>query len=309
MPMFRYILRRLVSTVPVLLCAVTLTFFMMRFAPGGPFSAEREYSAESLAQLEAFYGLDAPLATQYGRYLLQLLHGDLGLSFLYPGVTVNEIIAQRFPVSLELGLWALLVALVIGMTAGILAALRPNTLQDHLSMGVAMAGICVPSFVLGPVLILIFALGLGWFNSQGWYEPRDRVLPAITLGTAYAAYIARLARAGMLDVLPREFIRTARAKGVPEWKVIMLHALKPGIFPVVAFLGPAVAGLVTGSFVTETIFRVPGLGTEFVQSAVNRDYTLVLGLVVFYATLVVAFNLLVDIAQALLNPQIRHRLS
>ncbi len=307
--MLRYIIRRILSTIPVLFFAVTLTFFMIRFAPGGPFSAEREYSAESLAQMEAFYGLDAPLAVQYGRYLSRLLHGDLGPSFLYPGVTVNEIIAQRFPNSLELGLWALLVALGIGLTAGILASLRPNTALDHIPMGIAMAGICIPSFVLGPLLILIFALGLGWVNAQGWNSPSDRILPAITLGSAYAAYIARLARAGMLDVLPKDFIRTARAKGVSEWKVILVHALKPGIFPVIAFLGPAIAGLVTGSFITETIFRVPGLGTEFVESAINRDYTLVLGLVVFYATLVVAFNLLVDIAQAFLNPQVRHHLT
>lgn len=305
MPVIRFILHRVLAAIPVLLAAATLTFFLIRFAPGGPFTQERALPPETIARLEAHYGLDAPLAVQYGRYLRNLLRGDLGPSIMYPDRGVNAIIAETFPVSLELGFWALLVALATGLTAGILAALRPNAWTDHTMMGLAMTGICLPAFVLGPLLVLVFALQLGWFNASGWSTWDDRVLPAITLGLAYAAYIARLTRSGMLEVLPQDYIRTARAKGLRESRVILLHALRPGIMPTVSFLGPAVAGLITGSFVTETIFHVPGLGRMFVNGTFNRDHSLILGLVVFYAALVVAFNLLVDIAQAILDPRLR----
>ncbi len=300
-----FLLKRLLTMLPVLWATVTLTFLLIRLAPGGPFTAERRYPPQAIAQINRHYGLDRPLHVQYARYLGGLLRGDLGPSLKYPGRTVNGIIAETFPVSLELGVWALLVALLIGLTAGIAASLRPHTALDTVPMTLAMVGICIPSFVLGPLLVLIFALGLGWVNASGWSSPSDRILPAITLGAAYAAYIARLARAGMLDVLPQDFIRTARSKGLSEARVIGIHALKPGIFPVISFLGPAVAGLISGSFVTETIFNIPGLGRMFVTGAFNRDYTLVLGLVVFYSALVILFNTLVDVVLALLNPRVR----
>lgn len=291
--------------IPVLWATVTLTFLLVRLAPGGPFTDEKQYPQQAIEQINRHYGLDAPLHVQYVRYLGNLLQGDLGPSLKYPNRTVNAIIAEAFPVSLELGTWALLVALILGLGAGIIASLRPNTALDTLPMTLSMAGICIPSFVLGPLLVLIFALGFGWVNAAGWNTPSDRILPAITLGSAYAAYIARLTRAGMLDVLPQDFIRTARAKGLSELRIVGLHALKPGIFPVISFLGPAVAGLISGSFVTETIFHIPGLGKMFVTGAFNRDYTLVLGLVVFYSVLVILFNTLVDIILALLNPRLR----
>jgi len=303
--MLRFVVRRLLWMIPVLWATITLTFFLIRLAPGGPFTEEKSYPPEAIAQLNRHYGLDKPIHVQYFSYLGNVLRGNLGPSFKYPNRTVNEIIADTFPVSLELGFYGLTVALLFGLAAGIIASLRPNTALDHVPMSISMIGICIPSFVLGPLLVLFFALGLGWFNASGWRTVGDRVLPAITLGSAYAAYIARLSRAGMLDVLPRDFIRTARAKGLSELRVVVCHALKPGIFPVVSFLGPAIAGLITGSFVTETIFHIPGLGKMFVTGAFNRDYTLILGLVVFYSILVVVFNALVDLALALLNPKLR----
>ncbi len=291
--------------IPVLWATVTLSFLLVRLAPGGPFTNEKQYPPQAIEQINRHYGLDAPLYLQYVRYLGSLLRGDLGPSLKYTGRSVNDMIAETFPVSLELGCWALLVALVIGMAAGITAAMRPNTALDTVPMTLSMAGICIPAFVLGPLLVLVFALYAGQFNATGWYEPSDRVLPAITLGATYAAYIARLTRAGMLEVLPQDYIRTARAKGLTEWRVVGIHALKPGIFPVISFLGPAVAGLISGSFVTETIFDIPGMGKLFVAGAFNRDYTLVLGLVVFYSALVVLFNTLVDVLLAVLNPRLR----
>jgi oligopeptide transport system permease protein len=307
--MFRFLINRLLGTFLVLLAAVTLTFFLVRLAPGGPFTEEKSFPEEAIARLNAHYGLDRPILVQYGRYLGGVLRGDLGPSFQYPNRTVNEIIADAFPVSLELGAWAMLFALAVGLGAGILASLRPNTWVDHVPMGLAMTGICVPSFVLGPLLVLGLGLGLGWFNAAGWNTPGDRILPALTLGSAYAAYIARLTRGGMLEVLPRDFIRTARAKGLSEPAVIVRHALKPGLFAVVSFLGPATAGIITGSFVVETVFHIPGLGKMFVTGAFNRDYTLVLGLVVFYAGLVAVFNTLVDLLLGLLDPRLRRQIT
>jgi oligopeptide transport system permease protein len=303
--MLRFIARRLIETIPVLFIVATVTFFMVRFAPGGPFSTERNVSPEILASLEAHYGLDKPLYVQYFEYLKNLLRGDLGPSFKYANWTVNELIASAFPVSLELGCWALLVALLFGLSAGIIASLRPNTAADYIPMSLAMAGICLPTFVMGPLLIATFALGLGWYNASGWYFASDRVLPALTLGAYYAAYIARLTRGGMLEILNQDFIRTARAKGAPTARIVSRHALKGGLLPVISFLGPAVAGLLTGSFVVETIFQVPGLGRFFVTAAFNRDYTMVMGTVLFYATLIILLNLVVDIVQVWLNPRLR----
>jgi len=303
--MVRFIFNRLLQAIPTLLAIATLTFFLIRLAPGGPFSTEKNVAPEILARLNAHYGLDKPMIVQYGGYMLNLLRGNLGPSFKYPNRTVNELIAGAAPVSFELGMWALLFALVAGLTAGIIAVSRPNTLFDHLPMGLAMTGICVPTFVLGPLLVLGIALKLGWLSVSGWVVPGDRILPALTLGAPYAAYIARLTRGGLMEMLPQDFIRTARAKGLPEHIVIFRHALKGGLLPVVSFLGPAVAGLVTGSFVVETIFQVPGLGRFFIMAAFNRDYTMIMGTVLFYATLIIVLNMLVDIMQAWMDPRVR----
>ncbi|MCX7590512.1 MAG: ABC transporter permease subunit [Kiritimatiellae bacterium] len=302
--MARFVLNRLLWGIPVLCAVVTITFGLIRLAPGGPFTEEKRYPPEALARLNRYYGLDRPLYEQYFRYVRGLLRGDLGPSLHYPDRTVNEIIAETFPVSLELGCYALLFALIFGLSSGILAALRPNSLGDHCVMGLAMLGICVPSFVLGPLLVLIFALGLHWCNATGWETTTDRILPAMTLGSTYAAYIARLTRAGMLEVLPQDYIRTARAKGLTELQVIIRHTLKPALFPVASFLGPATAGLITGSFVIETVFHIPGLGRMFVLAAFNRDYTLAMGLAVFYAAVMVFFNSLVDVVLVWLNPRL-----
>jgi len=291
--------------IPVLWAAITITFLLIRYAPGGPFTEEKNFPEESLQRLNEHYGLTDPLWVQYWRYLGNMLRGNLGPSFKYPNRTVNQIIAETFPVSLELGTQAFLFACISGIVAGLLASLRPNSLWDHTCMAVAMTGICVPSFVLGPILVLIFALGLGWFNAAGWQSPADRILPVVTLGAPYAAYIARLTRGSLLEVLPREYVRTARAKGLSETHVLLRHVLPNALAPVVSFFGPAVAGLLTGSFVVETVFHIPGMGRVFVAAAFNRDYSLILGLVVFYAFLVVLFNTLVDLLLAWLDPRVR----
>ena len=303
--MLKFLLRRLLGMIPVLFAAITLTFFLVRLAPGGPFTDEKRYPAETIAQLNRHYGLSDPLPLQYVRYLGRVARGDLGPSMHYRNRSVNDIIAESFPVSLELGCWALLFALAAGICAGAVAALRPNSAVDHATMACAMVGICVPSFVLGPLMILIFALKFGWCNAGGWAVAGDRLLPAICLGAAYAAYIARLSRGGLLEVMPQDYIRTARAKGLSETAVVIRHALKPGLTPVVSFLGPAIAGLLTGSFVVETVFNIPGLGKTFVTAAFNRDYSLVLGFVVFYSVLIVVFNTLADVLLALLDPRIK----
>jgi len=303
--MLRFVVRRLLQAIPVLFVIITATFFMVRFVPGGPFTAEKAIPPEILKNLETHYGLDQPLWRQYLTYLGSVARGDLGPSFKYPNRTVNEIIGDKLPVSLELGGLALVVALAFGLTLGVLAAVRRNTWLDYLASTTGLLGICVPTFVLGPLLVLFFAIHLGWFNASGWYGPADRVLPALTLGFVYAAYIMRLTRGGMLEVLNQDFIRTARAKGASESRIVFHHALRGGLLPVVAFLGPGIAGILTGSFVIETIFQIPGLGREFVNSAFNRDYTLVLGTVVLYATLIVGCNLVVDVVQVWLNPRLK----
>ena len=307
--MWRFIVSRLLQAIPVLLVVITVTFFLIRMAPGGPFDSEKAVIPEVKAALEAQYRLNLTLFEQYTAYLGDLSHGDLGPSFKYPGRSVNELIAAGFPVTAELALYALLVALVIGGVAGVVASLKPNTAQDYIPMSVAMVGICMPSLLLGPILILVFGVYLDWLPVSGWGDsPGDKILPAITLGAAYAAYIARLSRAGMLEVMSQDYIRTARAKGLPEWQVVSRHALRGGMIPVVAFLGPAFAGLLSGSFVVETIFQIPGLGRFYVQAAFNRDYTMILGSTVFLATLIVVFNLLSDILAAWMNPRLRNQL-
>jgi oligopeptide transport system permease protein len=303
--MLRFILRRLLEMIPVLFIIATVTFFMMRLAPGGPFDQEKQLSKEIRARLEAHYGLNLPLYQQYLRQMRHLIVGDLGPSFKYPSRTVNEIIADSFPVSLELGLESLVVALLFGLAAGMIASLKQNSALDHIPMSLSMVGLCVPTFVMGPLLISAFALHLNWFNAAGWYFPRDRVLPALTLGAFYAAYVARLTRGGLLEVLSLDFIRTARAKGASSARVLFKHALRGGLLPVVSFLGPAIAGLLTGSFVVETIFGIPGLGRYFVTSAFNRDYFMVMGAVLFYAAFVIVMNLIVDVALVWMDPKLR----
>lgn len=306
--MFKLLTRRLAEMLPVLFIIITVTFFMIRGVPGSPFSSEK-LSEEALARMEAHWGLDKPLSAQYLDYLRGLAQGELGPSFKHPGWHVQELIGDRLGVSLELGAWALLVALSVGILAGLIAALRPNSIGDHLTMGLAMLGICLPTFVLGPLMVLLFGLKLEWFNVWGWILPQDRVLPALTLGLYYAAYIARLMRASMVEVRSHDYMRTARAKGLPFWRVYGVHGLRNALTPVVSFLGPAAAGLLTGSFVVETIFQIPGLGQLFVESALDKDYNLLLGLVIFYATLIILFNLLVDVLLAVLNPRIRDHAS
>jgi oligopeptide transport system permease protein len=303
--MLRFVARRLLQIVPVLFVIITATFFMVRFVPGGPFTAEKAIPPEILKNLEAHYGLDQPLWRQYVTYLGNIVRGDFGPSFKYANRSVNEIIAQKLPVSLELGGWAMLVALGLGLPLGIFAAARQNTWLDYACSTTGMIGICVPTFVLGPVLALVFGIHLQWLNVSGWDAATDRILPGVTLGFVYAAYIMRLTRGGMLEVLNQDFIRTARAKGASEARVIFRHALRGGLLPVVSFLGPAIAGILTGSFVIETIFQIPGLGREFVNSAFNRDYLLVLGTVILYATLLIVMNLVVDVVQVWLNPKLK----
>lgn len=304
--MARFIVWRLLQAIPVIFVVVTLTFFLIRFAPGGPFDEDKAVPREVKAALEAKYQLDQPIFAQYTAYLGDLLQGDLGPSFKYPGRSVNELISAGFPVTAELGLYAILVAVLLGSFAGIIAALKPNTAQDYVPMSVAMIGICMPSFLLGPLLILVFGIGLEWLPVSGWGDlPGDKLLPSFTLGAAYAAYVARLSRAGMLEVLSQDYIRTAKAKGLPTHIIVFKHALRGAMLPVVTFLGPAFAGILSGSFVIETVFQIHGLGRFYVQAAFNRDYTMILGCTLFLAVLIVLFNLLSDILAAWLNPKQR----
>lgn len=307
--MLRFIFLRLLQAIPVILVVITVTFFLVRAAPGGPFDSDKAVMPEVKAALEAQYRLDLPISQQYFAYLGDLAKGDLGPSFKYPGRDVNELISAGLPVTAELGAYALLVALILGGLAGIMAALKPNTAQDYIPMSFAMIGICMPTFLLGPLLVLVFGIYLEWLPVAGWGDiPGDKILPSLTLGAAYAAYIARLGRAGMLEVMSQDYIRTARAKGLPEWQIVVKHALRGGMIPVVAFLGPAFAGLLAGSFVVETIFQIPGLGRFYVQAAFNRDYTMILGTTVFLSTLIILFNLLADILAAWMNPRLRAQL-
>ncbi len=306
--MLKFIFVRCLQAIPVLLLVVSITFFMVRAAPGGPFSSDRAVAPEILQQLNARYHLDDPAFTQLADYLLNVLQGDFGPSFKYPGRSVNELIYSGLPVTLELGSYALLFALLLGVVTGIIASIRPNSWQDYLPMSTSMIGICLPTFVLGPVLVLVFAIWLEWLPVSGWGQfPGDKILPTITLGTAYAAYISRLTRAGMLEIMTMDFIRTARAKGLNELSVVLKHALKGGLLPVVSYLGPATAGLLSGSFVVESIFQIPGLGRFYIQAAFNRDYTMILGTTILFTTLIVLTNLLSDIITSLLDPRIKYQ--
>ncbi len=309
--MLSYALRRSLAAIPTLLVLVALAFFLVRAAPGGPFDTERNLPPEIEANLEQAYHLDEPLPQQFGRYLWNVVRGDFGPSFHYRDYTVTELIATGFPVSLRLGASAMLLALLLGVSAGVIAALRQNRPTDHGVMFVAMTGISIPNFVMAPLLILVFAVYLGWLPAGGLggseLQMVNMLLPVVTLALPQVAYIARLTRASFIEVLRSDFVRTARAKGLPERLVIMRHALRPALLPVVSYLGPATAGIITGSVVIEQIFGVPGLGRYFVQGALNRDYTLVLGVVIFFGVLIVVFNLLVDLLYAFLDPRVRYR--
>ena len=306
--MLRYTFMRLLQAIPVLFAVITATFFLIRQAPGGPFDAEKPVIPAVKRALEAKYNLDLPVWQQYTQYLGDLFKGDMGPSFKYPGWDVQDLIISGLPTTAELAFYALLVALIIGVMAGVIAALKPNTAQDYIPMSVAMIGICMPTFLLGPLLVLVFGFWFEWLPITGWGDlPGDKILPSITLGAAYAAYVARLTRGGMLEVMSQDYIRTARAKGLPERVVIFKHGLRGGLIPTIAFLGPAFAGLLSGSFVVETIFQIPGLGRFYVQAAFNRDYTMILGTTIFLSTLIIVFNLLSDLLATWLNPKLRQQ--
>ena len=299
-------LKRVLAAIPVLIIVASLTFFFVRLAPGGPFDTDRAVSEEVLINLQEAYNLNAPISEQYFDYMSGVLVGDFGPSFRYPGRGVSEMIYTGLPVTLELAIYAILIAVLVGVFAGVLAALKRNTILDFIPMAIAMIGICVPTFLMGPLLVLIFGINLEILPVSGWGNlPGDKILPSITLGFAYAAYIARLSRGGMLEVLSQDFIRTARAKGLSERVVVTKHAMQGGLIPVVSFLGPAVAGLLAGSFVVETIFQIPGLGRFYVEAAFNRDYTMILGTTIFFSAMIVFFNLLSDMAVMILNPRAR----
>ena len=306
--MLRYSLSRFLGAIPTLLILITIAFFMIRAAPGGPFDAEKALPPEIEANLRAAYHLDEPLVQQFGRYVLNLVRGDFGPSFQYKDYSVTELIAAGFPVSLRLGGSAMLLALLVGVSAGTIAALRQNSRTDHAVMAVSMTGISIPNFVMAPLLILFFAVYLGWLPAGGIGDGgfRHMILPVISLALPQIAYIARLTRGSMIEVLRSNFVRTARAQGLPERTVILRHALKPALLPVISYLGPATAAVITGSVVIEQIFGVPGLGRYFVQGALNRDYTLVMGVVVFYGALIILFNLVVDLVYAWLDPKVKY---
>jgi len=306
--MLSYAVRRLLGAIPTLLVILTIAFFMIRLAPGGPFDDERSLPPEIEANLRAAYDLDQPLAVQYVRYLGGLLQGDFGPSFKYKDFTVNELIWGGFPVSLRVGGIAILCAAVIGMTLGALAALRQNSGVDYGVMALAMTGITIPNFVVAPLLTLILGVHLGLLpvGGYGGGSWRNLLLPVVALSLPQIAYIARLTRASMIETLRSNFIRTARAKGLPEGTVLRRHALKGALLPVISYLGPATAHVITGSVVIEQIFGIPGMGRYFVQGALNRDYTLVMGVVVFYGALIILFNLLVDLVYGALDPRVRY---
>ena len=307
--MLRYALLRLLGAIPTLLLVIVLAFLMVHAAPGGPFDAERVLPPDIEANIAAAYHLDEPLPQQLWRYLSGLAQGDLGPSYRYRDYTVSELIATAFPVSLQLGAMAMLLAVLLGTAAGTFAALRRNSILDRVVMAFAMTGISIPIFVIAPALVLLLAVKLQWLPA-GWSSSAGGarfVLPVIALALPQIAYIARLTRASMIDVLASDFVRTARAQGLGTAAVIRYHALKPALLPVLSYLGPAAAAILTGSVVVEEIFGIPGLGQFFVRGALNRDYTLVLGIVIFYAALVVLFNLIVDILYGAIDPRIRHR--
>ncbi len=305
--MLQLIVRRLLSTIPIIFVVATLTFFLLRMAPGNPFASEKAFEPQVIQALNERYGLDQPLHIQYLNYMKRLLRADLGPSTRHVGRSVNDIIAEHLPNSVILGTAAYLLALMIGLPLGVLAAVYKNSAIDYISMTIAMIGVSVPSFVLGPILVIIFSLTLFWLPPARWGSLENLILPAITLSAVYISYIARMTRSGMLEVLEADYIRTARAKGLSERAVVLKHALRGAILPVVSFTGPAVAFLLSGTIVVERIFAIPGLGHVFIEAANSRDYSVVMGVTLFVSVALIVMNLLVDILLGLLDPRISFR--
>lgn len=305
--MLRFLLRRLIVAVPTLLVVITVAFFMMRAAPGGPFDSDRRLPPAVMANIEARFGLDQPLPVQYVRYLGDVLQGDFGPSLKYQDKTVWQLIRDGFPISLRIGLAALTVGVIVGVSLGVAAALRQNRPADYLATAIAILGVCIPTFVTAPLLILLFGSRLGWLPSGGWNDGAlpNLILPVVVLSLPQIAIISRLTRAGMVEVLHSNYVRTARAKGLPERRIVTRHALRAALLPLVSYLGPACAGLLTGSLVVEQIFNLPGLGKFFVISAMQRDYTVVMGMVIFYAALILVLNLIADLLYAALDPRVK----
>ena len=309
--MARFIIRRFLSIIPTMFIIVTFSFFLIRFAPGGPFTAEKQLPEQVLQNILKKYHMDESMPRQYLRYLGDVMRGDLGPSFRYQDQTVTELIAATMPTSIVLGTSALALALVLGVTAGIISALRQNRWPDYAAMSVAVIGISVPLFVIGPILQYVFAMRLNWLPTSGWINSRAGIktlfLPMATLAFPYFAYIARLSRGSILEVLRSDYIRTARAKGLKESVVVVKHVLKGALLPIVSYLGPAFSGIITGSVVVETVFVVPGVGNIFVQSAINRDYTLIMGDIIVYSAILVAMNFIVDVVYGMLDPRIAYK--
>ena len=300
--MLKFILRRCLEAIPTLFILITISFFMMRLAPGSPFTGERTLPPEVMANIEAKYHLNDPIMTQYFSYLKQLAHGDFGPSFKYKDYSVNDL------VSAKLGAAAFFLAVILGVSAGVIAALKQNTKWDYTVMGLAMTGVVIPSFVVAPLLVMIFAIILHWLPGGGWNGGalKFMILPMVALSLAYIASIARITRGSMIEVLHSNFIRTARAKGLPMRRIILRHALKPALLPVLSYMGPAFVGIITGSMVIETIYGLPGIGQLFVNGALNRDYSLVLSLTILVGALTILFNAIVDVLYAVIDPKIRY---
>jgi oligopeptide transport system permease protein len=302
-----FLLRRLLTALPTLFLVITAAFFMMRAAPGSPFDSERKLSPDIEASVMAKYGMDRPLGEQYVNYLKGVARGDFGPSLKYKDKTVLAVLKENFGVSLTLGLSAIIVALIVGGTLGIFAALRQNGLVDYASTALAVLGVCIPTFVTAPLLVLLFASKLELLPNAGWNggAVQNLILPVTVLALPQIAIISRLTRAGMIETLRSNYVRTARAKGLSEFRIVTRHALRAAIVPLVSYLGPACAGLLTGSLVVEKIFNLPGLGKFFVISALQRDYTVVMGMVIFYAALILVLNLLADLLLAVLDPRVK----
>ncbi|PSU71495.1 oligopeptide ABC transporter permease OppB [Photobacterium phosphoreum] len=306
--MIKFIAKRILEAIPTLLVLITISFFLMRFAPGSPFTSDRPLPPEVLANIEAKYGLDKPVSEQYITYLGNIVQGDFGPSFKYKDFTVNELVSKALPVSAKIGFFAFIFALVMGVAVGTIAALKQNTWLDYTIMSTAMAGVVMPSFILAPVLIYIFAINLQWLPAGGWQDGSFKfvILPMLGMALLYVATFARITRGSMIETLNSNFIRTARAKGLSYRHIILKHALRPALLPVVSYMGPAFVGIITGSVVIETIFGLPGIGKLFVNAAFNRDYSLVLGITILIGSLTIIFNAIVDIVLAMIDPKIRY---
>ena len=307
--MIKYILKRLSVAIPTIFVLIIISFLLMHSAPGGPFTSERPLPEEVLKNINAKYGLDKPMYLQMYNYVWGIVTNfDFGPSFRYKDRTVNDIIAQGFPVTLKYGSWAFIIAVLSGISLGVIAAIRQNTILDYLAVGFSISAQVLPNFVMAPILVLIFTLYLGWLPGGGWEGGQIQfvIMPVIALATSYIASIARLTRSSMLEVLNSDFIRTAKAKGLPQYKIIFFHALKPSLLPVISYLGPAFVGMITGSVVIDMYFSTGGIGLHFVRGALNRDYSTIMGITILVGCLTITFNLLVDILYAWIDPKIRY---